>query len=243
MASSKSETCRPRSASTSSSLRRPAAPDWNARSAHPRRSLPGGQALPRDQGDAAPSGAGGRVNHAPVVQYRHQLKVTRCSMSPADLGQGQPGTSAVRHRADVSGGVAAGPEPAVLMRIQTETGQPWTSRPATLPTTPAPTTPGCPAPITPMRPPHESYCARSAGLLGGRPAVLPTERAPMPVPAGREWPVLPASTPARPSRWVLQRMTVSEKQPRHACPLAMLRRPGRSAVRRHRARAARRPVR
>ena len=26
-------------------------------------------------------------------------------MSPADLGQGQPGTSAVRHRADVSGGV------------------------------------------------------------------------------------------------------------------------------------------
>jgi len=27
--------------------------DWNARSGHPRRTLPGGQALPRDQGDAA----------------------------------------------------------------------------------------------------------------------------------------------------------------------------------------------
>ena len=27
--------------------------DWNARSDHPRRTLPGGQALPRHQGDAA----------------------------------------------------------------------------------------------------------------------------------------------------------------------------------------------
>jgi len=36
----------------------------------------------------------------------------------------------------------------------------------------------------------------------------------MPEPAGREiGPVLPASTPARTSRWVLQRMTVSENQP------------------------------
>jgi len=170
--------------------------------------------------------------------------VTRCSVSPADLGQGQPATSAVRHRADVSGGVAAGPEPAVLMRIQTETGQLSTSRPATLPTTPAPTTPGCPAPTTPLRPPQQSYSARSAALLGGRPAVLPTQRTPTPVPADRViGPVVPASTPAAPSRRVLQRITVSENQPRHACPLAMLRRHGRSAVRRHRARAARRPVR
>ena len=174
-----------------------------------------------------PSGTGRRVNHAPVVQYGTNSTVARSSISPADLGQGQPAASAVRHRADVSGGVAAGPEPAVLMRIQTETGQLSTSRPATLPTTPAPTTPGCPAPTTPLRPPQQSYCVRSSGLLGDRPAVLPTQRTPTPVPAGREiGPVLPASTPARPSRWVLQRLTVSENQqnqPRHACPLAMLR--------------------
>jgi hypothetical protein len=100
------------------------------------------------------------------------------------------------------------------MRIQTETGQLSTSRPATLPTTPAPTTSGCRAPTTPMRPPQQSYCVRSSGLLGGRPAVLPTQRNRMPVPAGREsGPVLSAWTPARTSRWVLQRMTVSENQP------------------------------